>query len=460
MIVKHGGFKTKPPYVATGPDRPDLLEKFGITMDAAGGKIAFSPWADGKGYNAEAFWPWKYLRVNGQPLKAGETFIYGVEAIWGNVDGTSYSHRLVHNMQDEKVNRIFRARNGWGKAVLSDKGNLGITEGQKELQQQRLKRFVDYDTYGSLPIKYDLPADHDVTITIDDAQGKRVRNFFGQHPRKKGANADLWDGLDDDGKPVEAGKYSVTIVDHEPVKVKVINSVYNAATPPWITESPRKMWGSNHEYPTTVATRGDVTLVGFTGVEGATGLLRVNQYGIVQWTNTNEVLDVTLDDKYAYTLGRDWSGTSDVRRINLTDGLLLPFEDEKRSPKISLPIPDKSLVDESTIALYGGKLIVFVPNQKLFRLSPETGAIEATLDVTDLVAVTERGAVLYGLLSGGKVAVLDADGRATKTLFTASALKNPTRLAVSHDAERFAISDAQSNQVFVFYPRPSVDRLP
>jgi hypothetical protein len=452
MIVKHGGFKAQAPFDGTGPDRPDLLEKFGVTMEEAGGKIAFSPWADGTGYTAEAFWPWKYARVNGQPLKPGESFVFGLDAIWGNADGTGYSHRLVDNMRDATVNRIFffRDRKGWGKAVISDKGNLGLTKAQETLQEQRLKQFVDFDTYGSIPVKYELPTDGDVTIAIDNEKGERVRNLFGQYPRKKGLNTDVWDGLDDKGTPVPPGKYSVTIVDHQPVKIKVINSVYNAAVPPWITEGPRKLWGANHGHPTTVATRGDVTLVGFTGVEGATGLLRADANGIIQWTNVNEVVDVTLDGKFAYTLGRDWAGTVDLRRINLTDGQLTPFTDTARSPKINLPIEAKNAADSSSIALVGGKLFVFVPGQKFYRVAPDTGQIEATLNTPDLLAVTERGDSLYGLFAGGKVALLNAEGQTTKTLFTATNLKKPMRLAVSQDALRFAVSEAEGDQVLVF----------
>ncbi|RYD33461.1 MAG: hypothetical protein EOP87_10935, partial [Verrucomicrobiaceae bacterium] len=216
MIVKHGGFKTQPPYDATGPDRPDQQDRYGTTMEKAGGKIAFSPWDNGLGYNMEAFWPWSYLRTSGKALTAGDSFVFGLEAMWGNGDGTEMTHRLADNLKDDKVNRIFffRARDGWGRAVISAKGNLEITAGQKALQAQRLKQFVNHDTEGPVDIRYTLPEDRDVTIAIDDAQGRSVRNLFGQFPRPKGENTDHWDGMDDNGNPVPAGDYRVSIVDH------------------------------------------------------------------------------------------------------------------------------------------------------------------------------------------------------------------------------------------------------
>jgi hypothetical protein len=452
MIVHHGGFKSQPPYDETGPARPDLLERFGASMDEAGGKIAFSAWENGKGYNAEAFWPWKYLRLNGQPLKPNEQFVFGFDALWSNSDGTAQAHRLVDNMRDEKVNRIFffRARKGWGKAILSNKGKLDITESQIALQKQRLKQFVDFDTYGSIPIKYDLPNDRDVTVAIDNANGERVRNLFGQFPRKKGPNTDYWDGLDDAGNPVPVGNYKVIIVDHEPVQVKIVNSVYNAAAPPWVTDGARKIWGANHGHPTSIATRGDVTLVAFTGVEGTTGLLRADPNGKILWSDVNEQVDATLDDKFAYGLGRDWSGTADLRRFNVETGALTPFADTMRSPKIILPFDAKNLPNSSSLAVAKGKLWAFVPGQKLLRIAPDTGEVEATIEPNGLLAVTERNDVLYGLFNGGKVAVIDENGKIGQTVFTASKLKNPVRLGITQDATRFAISDFETNQVSVF----------
>ena len=75
--------------------------------------------------------------------------------------------------------------------------------------------------------------------------------------------------------------------------------------PPWTTESGRKVWGTNHGHPTTVATRGDVSLLGFTGTEGTTGLLRADADGHDSVDEPTETLDVTLGDKFAYTLSRE-----------------------------------------------------------------------------------------------------------------------------------------------------------
>lgn len=454
-IVHHGGLKDKAPFDNTGPSRPDQLAKYGVNMSAFGGKIAFRPWDDGKGYNMEVFWPWKYLRTSGQPLKAGDSFVFGLEAFWGSADGTSLAHRLVDNFKNDKVNRIFffRARDGWGKATLSEKGHLAITEEQKALQGKRLKLFVNYDTQGSVPISYTLPDDRDVTIAIDNAEGRRVRNLFGQFPRSKGQNTDFWDGLDDKGSALPAGIYTAHIVDHAPVGVKLINSVFDSATPPWPTATGRRLWGSNHGNPTSAATRGDVILVGFTGVEGATGLLRVSPEGKILWTDPTELLDITLNEKYAFLVSRQaHTGRSFVRRLDVQTGAIVLFENAARSSESVLPVPITETKD-ATIAYAGGKLFNFVPGKDVWRMDPNTGAIEATLQVPDLLALKDHNDELFGLFNDGTIAKLDADGKPTASVFTAKNLKDPARFAISQDGKRFGISDKATNQVFVYSPK-------
>lgn len=452
MIIKHGGFKAKPPYDATGPDRPDQLERWGTTMDKFGGKLAVAPWPDGKGYNMEAFWPWSYCRTSGKALKPGGEFVFGIEAMWGNADGTLLAHRLADGIKDDTVNRIFmfRARTGWGKAVISDRGRLDITEQQKALQQARLKRFVDYDTYGSVPVTYTLPEKRDVTIAIDDAQGRRVRNLFGQYPREAGKVTDKWDCLDDAGRPVKPGKYTATVVHHKPIELVFYNSCYSSATPPWVTEAGAKLWGANHGHPTSVATRGPVTILLFTGTEGGSGIQLINDDGIIQWSDGNEFVDGTLDDTYAYGLSRSsWQQKTLLFRYRLKDGQLTPFDDPQRTPSPAL-LPDSNIPTASSLAIGHGALWAMIPGRGLLKVDPKTGAVQATLAAGDLVAVTDRGDRLYGLFSDGTVALLDADGKPAQRLFKAQGLSKPRRLGVSEDASRFVVSDQGTNQVLVF----------
>jgi len=450
MIIHHGGFKDKPPYDATGPQRPDQLEKWTSTMDKSGGKIVIAPWPDNKGYNMEAFWPWSYCRTSGQPLKPGESFTFGIEAMWGNADGTMLAHRLADGIKDDTVNRIFmfRARNGWGKATIRKEGNLDITEEQIALQKVRLKQFQDYDTYGSVPIAYEIPEKRDVTIAIDDANGLRVRNLFGQYPRDAGKVVDNWDCLDDAGNPVKPGNYKATVLHHKPIELKFFNSCYSSATPPWPTETGTKLWGSNHGYPTSVATRGDVTVLYFTGTEGGSGIQRIDDKGILQWTDGNEFLDGTIDDTYAYGLSKSsWQDSTLLFRFKLTDGHLTPFDDGKRTPSPKL-LPDVLISVNSSLALAHGYLWACMPERILLQINPTTGEIEKEHPIEEMAAVTDRDNELYVLYNDGTVSLLNSKLKAKK-LFKAEGIKQPTRLSISEDKARFAISDIGNNQVVV-----------
>ncbi|MDQ3812760.1 MAG: hypothetical protein M3347_02270, partial [Armatimonadota bacterium] len=136
----------------------------------------------------------------------------------------------------------------------------------------------------------------------------------------------------------------------------------------------------------------------------------------------------------------------------LDKGTLIPFEDAARTPDAVLATTGdiSDVPNTSSIALSGGKLFAFIPGQKLFRIDPQTGLVEAQFDAPVLLAVTDRDETLYGLFSNGEVALLDTEGKPTTRLFTAAGLQKPQRLAVNHDKTRFAISDAGTNQVFVF----------
>ena len=60
-----------------------------------------------------------------------------------------------------------------------------------------------------IPIKFSLKEAGFVTLVIEDASGKRVRNLVSETPFPAGDNTAWWDGLDDVGRDPEAASHAV-----------------------------------------------------------------------------------------------------------------------------------------------------------------------------------------------------------------------------------------------------------
>lgn len=105
-----------------------------------------------------------------------------------------------------------------------------------------------------------------VTLVIEDAQGKRVRNLVSETAYPAGPNVALWDGLDDvgrrqtganstfavAGRPVAPGTYHVRGLVRPPIDLRYQFTVYNPGRPPWATSDPSSEWLANHTPPSGV----------------------------------------------------------------------------------------------------------------------------------------------------------------------------------------------------------------
>ena len=485
LIVHHGGLKKAPPYDLTGPDRPDLLDRFGERMEASGGEVVFRAWDNGKGYNIEAFMPWSYLRLNGRGLKPGDAFVFGWEALWGQMTAPGkapeigYTHRLADGVKDASANRIFmfRARTKWGSAVISAKGRLGISEAQRELQQSKRAALSDYSTAGPIPIRYELPASEpqsaprDVTLVIENAKGERVRNLFGQYPRSGTALTDYWDGLDDDGKPVEPGAYTAIIADHAPIKVELLSTLYNAGTPPWPTDQKNVVWGSDHGAPAAVATQGDRVIVSFSLPEAGVGLNGYRTGQGIEWNSRNSAADLVMGDDFVYSFEYNfWQSKFLVSRFDPSTGKSAPFVQADGtllvSREIALTIPAQNslgagsvlatnmgviaFTGKVSIAQGGGAVWLLVPDEGVYKINATTGALVEKRPAPGLLVVRSRAGKLYGIFEDKSLWSLTSDLQRETRLLDLAAIGKPGRFGVSQDGKRIGVCDVATNQVFVY----------
>jgi hypothetical protein len=121
---------------------------------------------------------------------------------------------------------------------------------------------------GSIPIRFNLPSAGEVTLVIEEADGKRIRNLVSQTPFPRGDNTVWWDGTDDLGRDpdaydhgvyaipghlVQPGAYTVRGLWHQPLELRYQMTVYSSGTPPWPTADGSGGWMTNHTPASAVA---------------------------------------------------------------------------------------------------------------------------------------------------------------------------------------------------------------
>jgi hypothetical protein len=120
------------------------------------------------------------------------------------------------------------------------------------------------EAHPPIPVRFRLEEAGFVTLVIEDAGGKRVRNLVSQTRFPAGENVAWWDGCDDLGRdldaarhglyhlpaqPVAPGEYRVRGLFHKGLDLRYEFSIYNAGNPPWETADKTGGWLTNHTPP-------------------------------------------------------------------------------------------------------------------------------------------------------------------------------------------------------------------
>ena len=116
----------------------------------------------------------------------------------------------------------------------------------------------------AVPIHFKLQRAGFVTLVIDDANGKRVRNLVAETWYAAGDNMITWDGKDDSGRYIAKGNESQNAVTGNFVKPgnyvvkglirgaitpEYLFSPYTTGNPPWPTSNHKGGWLANHTPP-------------------------------------------------------------------------------------------------------------------------------------------------------------------------------------------------------------------
>jgi hypothetical protein len=239
-------------------------------------------------YTFEYRIPWATLGATNPP-QAGDVASLTMQLHWADKNpGSVYQLVVVRDVMMGS-GFGFQAVDSWGKAIYSPKGNLPaeVTQPATPLPPPLPMTFT-----------YDLPRDAEVTVALQDAQGRYVRSLESQVQHKKGEVTVAWDGLDEYGKPLPAGKYNWKGIYHDPITTKYVMSVHNSGQPGYFTEDGKGSWGGDHGEPVTLCAGTDFMLLGWDGSEVGKGVIRT---------------DLTGRKQAGFTFAADWLATDGER---------------------------------------------------------------------------------------------------------------------------------------------------
>ncbi len=265
----------------------------------------------------------------------------------------------------------------------------------------------DSNTHPPIPLTFNLPEPGFVTIVLEDAKGKRVKNLIGDTYFKAGNNTVYWDGLDESGridgpyagiykmvgKPVEPGKYTVRGLYHKQFDLKYEFSVNSPGTPPWLTGSHWSGgtggWLADHTAPEAV-----LALPGAQPRILMTSSVAESSHGII-WTDlTGKKLDGKL------WVGGNWTGASHLARDNgaqavadtyaysgivWENGLrLVAFKSNGYPIVAPYTFADKAKASLGGLAVYNGILAASMPKtNELLLVDAVAGKVIGTVPFTD-----------------------------------------------------------------------------
>ena len=147
---------------------------------------------------------------------------------------------------------------------------LSIAEYEAQLAERRLE--IGFDFY--------QPMDGKLTVAIDAADGRRVRNLICGQVAPHGPRHVAWDGLDDNGKVVGPGDYRWRSISHPGITPHYLFSFYNNGKPPWRNGTPGAIWLADHSDPIAAAAFGNRVVLAAPIAESGNTIMEVNEQGV------------------------------------------------------------------------------------------------------------------------------------------------------------------------------------
>ena len=174
---------------------------------------------------------------------------------------------------------------------------------------------------GGIAYAYQLSHESNVTLGVYDAQGHLIRTLIKDAHRRAGRNTEYWDGKDQFGQAIIAGKYAIRGLDHPPIETQAVVSIGNPGSPPWPTADGRGDWLSDESAPQAAVTDGTNVYLAAPGSEKGYSLIAVGPDGKRLWGYQESAyprcVSLAISGQYLYAL---YSGPASVHASEATHG--------------------------------------------------------------------------------------------------------------------------------------------
>jgi len=239
-----------------------------------GAEEAFRPDPDGKGYTQEIRIPWKAILGEAVPApRAGDVWRATFQPWWKGLNPQFTLH---------------------AKTTLEKRGALSLA--------------------------YTMPRDAMVTLGLFNGEGELLRWIVQNEYRYAGPNREYWNGLDQWGKPVPAGAYTVKGVLHDPLSLEYQMTLANPGNPPWPTADGKGDWLSDEASAQAAVTDGKWVFLAAPGSEKGFAVIAVDESGQRQWGVDESFyprcVSLALNGDFLYALFSGPELTDATRRFN------------------------------------------------------------------------------------------------------------------------------------------------
>ncbi len=141
-------------------------------------------------------------------------------------------------------------------------------------------------------LPYTLPQAGKLTVAINDASGRRVRNVMANDERPAGTGEERWDLKDEAGKFVSPGRYEMKAITHPGLELRYemtaypnVGSLFPDRTPWMNSVSGPGGWLADHSPPRSACVAGDKVYLGAPVAESGVSLIECDTGGKRLWAH-------------------------------------------------------------------------------------------------------------------------------------------------------------------------------